>query len=124
MMVSVEVAVPPLAGETDAGEKLQVEPFGCPEQPSVTAELKPLSPPSVTVKEAVCPAAIVLVIGDALMLKSEVGAGAAFAVMAEKSPCCSLARPAVMYIVLELPEVPPPPKTMSHSEAFVMTVPF
>ena len=76
MMVSVEVAVPPLAGETDAGEKLQVEPFGCPEQPSVTAELKPLSPPSVTVKEADCPAAIVLVIGDALMLKSEVGAGA------------------------------------------------
>ncbi len=37
-MVIIEVAVPPLAGETDAGEKLHVEPRGWPEQVSVTAE--------------------------------------------------------------------------------------
>src|SRR5467141_455977 len=120
----MDVTIPPLEGMTDAGEKLHVEFTGCPEQVRVTAELKPLSPPTVTVNEAVCPALIIEVDGVALMLKSPVGAGVAFAVIAEKSPCSSLARPAVMYMVLGSPEDPPPPKTMSHSETFVMTMPF
>ena len=124
LIVIMDVTIPPLEGVTDAGEKLHVEFAGCPEHVRATAELKPLSPPSVTVNEAGCPALIVKVDGDALMLKSPVGAGVAFAVIAEKSPCCSLARPAVMYMVLASPEGPPPPKTMSHREAFAMTVPF
>src|SRR6266852_48094 len=120
----MDVAIPPLAGVTDAGEELHVEFTGWPEHVSVTAELKPFSPPTVTVNEAVCPALIVMVDGNALILKSPVGAGVVFAVIAEKRPCCSLARPAVMYMVLASPEDPPPPKTISHSEAFAMTVPF
>jgi hypothetical protein len=120
----MEVTIPPLDGVTDAGEKLHVEFTGCPEHVSVTAELKPLRPPTVTVMEPVCPALIVKAAGDALILKSAVGAGVVFAVIAAKSPCCSLAKPAVMYMVLASPEGPPPPKTMSHNEAFVMTVPF
>lgn len=104
-MVIIVVAVPPLAGETDAGEKLQVEPSGCPEQVSVTAELNPFSPPRVTVNAAGCPAAIVNVDGDAAMLKSAAaGGGVAFAVMAANKPCISLVRPAVMYIVLGSPD--------------------
>src|SRR2546429_6090612 len=78
---------------TEAGEKLQLELAGIPEHVRVTAELKPLSPPTVTVNEAFCPALIVEVDGDALILKSPVGARVAFAVMAEKSSCWSLARP-------------------------------
>src|SRR6266436_6928145 len=120
----MDVAIPPLAGVTNAGEKLQVELMGWPEQVRLTAELKPLRPPTVTVNEAVCPALIVMADGNALILKSPVGAGVVFAVIAEKSPCCSLARPAVMYMVLTSPEGPPPPKTMSHRETFAMTVPF
>src|SRR5258708_4849490 len=120
----MDIAVPPLAGVTDAGENLHVEFTGWPEHVNVTGELKPFSPPTVTVNEAVCPALIVKVDGDALMLKAGVGVGVASAVIAEKSPCCSLARPAVMYMVLTSPEDPPPPKTMSQSEAFAMTVPF
>src|ERR1700740_3396277 len=123
-MVIVDVTVPPLAGVTDVGEKLHVEFMGCPEQERLTAELKPLRPPTVTVNEAVCPALMVMVAGDTLMLKSPVPAGVAFAVMAEKSPCSSLARPAVMYMVLGSPEAPPPPKTISHSEALTMTAAF
>src|SRR5216684_3546796 len=123
-MVIVDVAIPPLAGVTDAGEKLQVELMGCPEQVRLAAELKPLGLPTVTVNMAVCPALIAMLDGDALMLKSGVAAGVVFAVIAEKSPCPSLASPAVMYMVLTLPEGPPPPKTMSQSEAFAMTVPF
>src|SRR5208282_5819350 len=125
-MVMLEVAVPPLAGETDAGEKLQVEPSGCPEQVSVTAELNPLSPPRLTVKVAGCPAAIVNVDGDAAMLKSAVAAGGvALAVIAANSPCISLLRPAVMYMVLGSPDcAPPPPNTMSHREPLIMGAPF
>src|SRR5580692_5755666 len=125
-MVIIEVAVPPLAGETDPGEKLQVEPSGWPEQASVTEELNPLSPARVTVKAAGCPAAIVNVDGDAAMLKSAVAAGGvAFAVMAANKPCISLVRPAVMYIVLGSPDcVPPPPNTMSQREPFMMGTPF
>src|SRR5580692_9115069 len=124
-MVMVEVTVPPLAGETDAGEKLQVDPSGWPEQVSVTAELKPLSPPSCTMKAAGCPAAIVSVAGVAEMLKSPVGAGAvAFAVMPANRPCISLVRPAVMYIVLGSPDcAPPPPNTMSQREALRIGAP-
>src|SRR6267378_5278276 len=114
LIIIMDVTIPPLAGVTDAGEKLHVEFTGCPEHGSATAELKPLSPPTVTVNEAVCPALIIEVDGDTLILKSPVGAGVAFAVIAEKSPCCSLARPAVMYMVLASPEGPPPPKIMSH----------
>ena len=124
LIVIVDVTIPPLVGMTEAGEKLQLEFAGIPEHVRVTAELKPLSPPTVTVNEAFCPALIVEVDGDALILKSPVGGGVAFAVMAEKSPCCSLARPAVMYMVLASPEGPPPPKTISHREVFAMTVPF
>src|SRR3979409_2068376 len=120
----MDVAVPPLEGVMDAGEKLQAEFAGCPEQVSMTAELKPLRPPAVTVNEAGCPALIVRADGDALMLKSEVGAGVVSGVIAEKSPCPSLTRPAVMYMVLTSPEDPPPPKTMSQSEAFVIGAPF
>src|SRR5580704_9891275 len=124
-MLIIEVAVPPLTGETDAGEKLQVEPSGWPEQVSVTAELNPLSPPRVTVKAAGCPAAIDKVGGAAAMLKSAAAAGGvAFAVMAANKPCISLARPAVMYMVLGSPDcAPPPPKTMSHREALTMGAP-
>src|ERR1700675_497265 len=126
MMLMVDVAVPPLAGETDGCEKLQVEPSGCPEQVSVTAELNPLSPPRVTVKAAGCPAAIVNVDGDASMLKSAVAAGGvAFAVIAANNPCISLLRPAVMYMVLGSPDcAPPPPNTMSQREALTIGAPF
>jgi hypothetical protein len=86
LIVIMDVVIPPLAGVTDAGENLHVEFTGCPEHVSATAELKPLSPPTVTVNEAVFPALIVMVDGDALILKSEVGAGVVFAVTAEKSP--------------------------------------
>jgi hypothetical protein len=103
-MVIIEVAVPPLAGETDAGEKLHVEPRGWPEQVSVTAELNPFSPPRATVNAAGCPAAIVNVDGEAAMLKSAAAGGVAFAVMAANKPCISLVRPAVMYIVLGSPD--------------------
>src|SRR5580704_13399998 len=125
-MLIIEVAVPPLTGETDAGEKLQVEPSGWPEQVSVTTELNPLSPPRVTVKAAGCPAAIVNVGGDAAMLKSALaGGGVAFAVMAANKPCISLVRPAVMYIVLGSPDcAPPPPNTMSQREALRIAAPF
>src|SRR5580692_4669548 len=126
MMVMVEVTVPPLAGETDAGEKLQVDPSGWPEHVSVTDELKPLSPPSFTMKAAGCPAAIVNVAGVAEMLKSPVGAGAvAFAVMAANRPCISLLSPEVMYIVFGSPDcAPPAPNTMSHNDALTIGAPF
>src|ERR1700722_13250100 len=125
MMVRVDVAIPPLAGETDGCEKLQVEPSGCPEQVSVTAELNPLSPPRVTMKAAGFPAAIVNVEGEAAMLKSPVAAGGeAFAVMAANRPCISLARPAVMYMVLGSPVCAPPvPNTMSQREALTIAAP-
>src|ERR1700721_2919003 len=125
-MVIVEVAVPPLAGETDAGEKLHVDPSGCPEQVSVTAALKPLSPPRVTVNGAGFPAAIVSIEGVAAMLKSALdGGGVAFAVIAANRPCISLASPAVMYIVLGSPDcAPPAPNTMSQSEALSIGAPF
>src|SRR5580700_9341961 len=125
MMFMVDVAVPPLAGETDGCEKLQVEPSGWPEQVSVTAELNPLSPPRVTVKAAGCPAAIDKVGGAAAMLKSAVAAGGvALAVMAANRPCISLARPAVMYMVLGSPDcAPPPPNTMSQREPLTIGAP-
>ena len=124
-IVMVEVTVPPLAGITDAGEKLQVEPRGCPEQLRVTDELKPLSPPSVTMKAAGWPAEIVKVEGLAAMLKSPVGAVVeAFAVMAANSPCISLASPAVIYIVLGSPvSAPPAPNTMSQREPLMIGAP-
>ena len=72
-MVMVEVTVPPLAGETEDGEKLQVDPRGCPEQERFTEDVNPLRPPRVRVKEAGCPALMVNVEGEAAMLKSAVG---------------------------------------------------
>src|SRR3984957_1993269 len=122
MMGMVDVAVPPLAGETEGCEKLQVEQSGCPEQLSATAELNPLSPPRVTMKAAGFPAAIINVEGEAAMLKSPVAAGGAgFAVMAANRPCISLARPAVMYMVLGSPVCAPPvPNTMSQREALTI----
>src|SRR5271167_1024699 len=126
MMVIVEVTEAPLAGETEGCEKLHVDPSGWPEQVSITAELNPLSPPTVIMKGAGCPAAMVNVDGDAAMLKSAVAAGGvAFAVMAAKRPCISLVRPAVMYMVLGSPDcAPPPPNTMSHREPLIMGAPF
>src|SRR5580704_13765500 len=126
MMLMVEVTIPPLVGVTDGFEKLQVEPFGSPEQVSATAELNPLRPVTVTVKGAGCPAAIVNVDGAALIVKSAAaGGGAAFAVTAANRPCISLLRPAVMYMVLGSPEsCPPPPNTMSQSDPLTIGVPF
>ena len=121
-ILKVDVAVPPLAGEADMGEKLQLELAGCPEQERVTAELNPLRPPSVTVNIALWPALTVIIAGDALMLKS--GVGVVSGVIAANRPCISLARPAVMYKVFGSPDNTPPSKTISQSEAFVMGVPW
>ncbi len=80
-MLTVVMIVPPLAGETDTGLKLQVELTGSAEQVRLTAELKPLRLPIVTLNMAVCPALMVIVAGVALMLKSGVGAGVVSGVM-------------------------------------------
>src|SRR5260370_6543806 len=125
-MIMVAVTVAPVAGMTDAGEKLQVAARGWAEQVSVTLELKPLSPPSFTMKAAGCPAAIVNVAGVAEMLKSPLAGGAvAFALIPANRPCISLVSPAVMYIVLGSPDcAPPPPNTMSQREALRIGAPF
>lgn len=81
LMLTVVMIVPPLAGETDTGLKLQVELTGSAEQVRLTAELKPLRLPIVTLNMAVCPALMVIVAGVALMLKSGVGAGVVSGVM-------------------------------------------
>ena len=120
--VSMEVAVPPLAGETFAGEKPHVELIGSAEQDRLTMELKPLRPARVTVKEPLCPAVMVSVAGETLIVKS--GAGVALGTREANKPWASLARPAVMYRVWGSPDGPPPPKTMSQRERLVMTVPF
>src|SRR5436309_1420782 len=96
VMPTVDISVPPLAGVTDTGLKLQVEFTGSPEQVRFTAEVKPLRLPTVTLNMAVCPALMVIVAGVPLMLKSGATADVVSGVMAAKRPCFAFARPAVM----------------------------
>src|SRR5947199_8823688 len=119
----MEVAVAPLAGESVGGENLHDVPAGSPEHESVIAELNPFMPAVVTVNEAEWPAEIVKAAGVAEMVKSAVGVFAVFAVNAANNPCCSLARPAVMYKVLGSAVWPELSKSSSQTDGLTITAP-
>src|ERR1035438_6681698 len=123
-MVNMVVAVAPVCGVTELGEKEHVANVGRPEHENVVAASNPLRLATVIVRLADWPAAIFAVGDDAAMLKSAVaGGGVVFAVSVAKRPCCSFAKPAVKKSVLGSP-VPPAPNTRSHSEPFTIAWPF
>ena len=73
VIVAAEVT-PVEVGVTEVGLSEQADPAGAPVQVSATAEVKPLSPVTVTVLVAVAPAAMLTDAGDAAIEKSLVPA--------------------------------------------------
>jgi hypothetical protein len=73
--VIVDVPVPPETRVIDAGLNVAVVPAGVAELDSVIVPLNPLSEVNVIVDVPVPPWIIVTVVGEAVMLKSAVGAG-------------------------------------------------
>jgi len=122
-IVSVDVAIPPLAGVTDAGDRLQVEFSGWPEQVKLTAAVKLFMLVTVMVKLADCPAAIVMLVGEAPREKSAVTSGVAagerVAIRLPDPPD----GPVVISMLLESMPIPAGANTTSFSEALARTAP-
>ena len=64
-IVSLEVAVPPDGGVTEAGDRVYVDQKGHPERLKVTADLKPLIEVTVMVEAPLVPLFMVSEFGDA-----------------------------------------------------------